>query len=338
MKEPVPSPAVGADGDTGILGRVKEVASDDVSGSLPHLLVGERIPRNYDAMSPLRYPGGKHRMVPALRALITANIPRPDLFVEPFAGGASVSLGLLHAGVVRRVLLADLDPLVASFWKQAAYNPDELIQAMHKEEVTIERWDYWRARRPRKEIQKALKCLFLSRTTFSGIIGTGGPIGGRAQTSKYAIDCRFNKDGIERRIRTVARYAAQGRIAAVAEAPWEEALRLAQFYGADFEPSKTLLYLDPPYVQKSSRLYGLGFTEKDHARLANHLMDGTGHRWILSYDADKSVVERYSGYDDVKFYTTSHDYTITGRERSAPVRGREVVFTNLPTVPDHPEE
>lgn len=298
------------------------------------VLTGVPLSRNDDLLSPLRYPGGKTRMVPALRSLITSNIPRPQLFIEPFAGGASVSLGLLQADEVERVLLADLDPLVAAFWKQAAYNADALIRAMRKEPVTVARWDYWRNRRPRAELQKALKCLFLNRTTFSGIIGgTAGPIGGRAQTSASKIGCRFNKDGLEQRIRNVARYADEGRIVDVVEASWEETLRLAEFHGADYPPSETLLYLDPPYVKKSGRLYGLGFTDKHHARLAEHLMDGTGHGWILSYDADESVMRRYSDYASVKAYTTSHDYTITGQDRAAPVKGREVIFTNLPTDP-----
>jgi hypothetical protein len=43
----------------------------------------------------------------------------------------------------------------------------------------------------------AVKCLFLNRTTFSGILhGRAGPMGGRKQQSDYKIDCRFNKDGL----------------------------------------------------------------------------------------------------------------------------------------------
>jgi DNA adenine methylase len=46
-------------------------------------------------LSPLRYPGGKRRLTPYLAAALTANDLEPDLFVEPFAGGASVALELL---------------------------------------------------------------------------------------------------------------------------------------------------------------------------------------------------------------------------------------------------
>src|ERR1700730_5477532 len=52
-------------------------------------------------LSPLRYPGGKRRLVPYVASAIRANGLEPDVFVEPFAGGASVSLGLAFFGGVR---------------------------------------------------------------------------------------------------------------------------------------------------------------------------------------------------------------------------------------------
>ena len=41
--------------------------------------------------------------------------------------------------------------------------------------------------------QRALACLFLNRTSFSGILAPGaGPLGGWQQASVYTIDCRYN--------------------------------------------------------------------------------------------------------------------------------------------------
>ncbi len=155
--------------------------------------------------SPLRYPGAKSGLASAISHLVkmaSASIGRPHLFVEPFAGGASTALRLAGAGVVDRVLLADADPLVARFWQVAAANTDWLIDRMWSEPVTLERWDYWRSWTPTRadDCNVAMKCLFLNRTTFSGILhGRAGPIGGRQQTSQYAIDCRFNKQALEQR-------------------------------------------------------------------------------------------------------------------------------------------
>ena len=61
-----------------------------------------------------------------------------------------------------------------------------------------------------------MKCLFLNRTTFSGILGGhAGPIGGRSQSSDHTIDCRFNKDALAERILNVKRLHDEGRIAGV---------------------------------------------------------------------------------------------------------------------------
>ena len=78
-------------------------------------------------LSPLRYPGGKRRLAGYIAAAIRINGLRPKLFVEPFAGGASVALQLLNDGLVDSIALGEKDPLVASFWKTVFYDHEWLI-------------------------------------------------------------------------------------------------------------------------------------------------------------------------------------------------------------------
>lgn len=302
----------------------------------PPLLEGTRAQLPLASMSPLRYPGSKRKIIPAIRQLIDANEPPPKLFVEPFCGGASVSLGLLAQDAVERVLLADFDPLVAAFWYEATTNGEALVKDMWKLEATVDEWDRWRKMRPRSSRTKALKCLFLNRTTFSGIIGgRAGPIGGRAQESEYTIDCRFNKDAIAERILNVHRLAKEGRIVDVLSSGWQGTLDHAGWHAAEYNPKATIFYLDPPYIEKADRLYELAFDEFDHRQLAEHLR-GTTHRWILSYDAEPLVLRCYRGLGDIHEYRVVHHYTMTGA-RSSPVPGREVLFTNLPQDPTRHE-
>lgn len=48
----------------------------------------------------------------------------------------------------------------------------------------------------------AFACLFLNRTSFNGTLHwRAGPIGGKEQTSKYAIDCRFPRERLVQRLR-----------------------------------------------------------------------------------------------------------------------------------------
>jgi DNA adenine methylase len=235
----------------------------------------------------------------------------PELFVEPFAGGASTSLRLAGAGLVRRVLLADADPLVARFWQVAAADTEWLIDRMMDEPVTLERWDHWRNWQPShlRDRDTAVKCLFLNRTTFSGILhGRAGPIGGRKQESKYRIDCRFNKEALAARLRFVGDLYASNRLVDVWCKDWKETLDdVAEWY-PQLVPNQAIAYLDPPYWSKSPKLYRKSFDpsggyaeagpvrpespleahdwldDVTHYKLAEYLRRAAPVRWILSYD------------------------------------------------------
>ena len=307
--------------------------------AIPVLIGAKARPQPLSSMSPLRYPGSKRKMVPAIQSLIEGAVPRPKLFVEPFCGGASVALRLLEMDVVDHVVLADLDPLVAAFWQTAAFDHEWLIKAMHKEPVTLERWDYWKSTFPTGIRNRALKCLFINRTTFSGIMhGGAGPIGGRAQTSEYTIDCRFEKGPLEARIRNVAALAAEGRILAVWNKPWNTSLE--QLHADDsiqFGAQETILYLDPPYIQKADHLYKTQFSEAQHEALANFLTSTVAERWILSYDDDPIVSDLYLGRQGVHAYRPIHHYTTSG-SRKRPIPGRELIFTNLTPALHDPKD
>lgn len=272
--------------------------------------------------SPLRYPGAKSSLAPTISRVITAakqsrEVPQINLLVEPFAGGASASLRLIGSGVVERILLADADPLVTAFWQAAAEDTDRLIDRMHDEWTryvrgggvsAVDRWDYWRSWTPRPDLRPnerrlsaAVKCLFLNRTTFSGILhGKAGPIGGRAQASNYPIGCRWNPDSLEDRLRYVGHLYDIGRLVDVWRKDWKQTLSDVPERYPQLLPSRVVAYLDPPYVEKSSVLYRASFDplggyrgaqpnqsrgdDSLHLSLAAYLRTKAQFRWLLSYD------------------------------------------------------
>jgi DNA adenine methylase len=129
---------------------------------------GNRITIRQD-ISPLRYPGGKRKLLPLVEDLINKSGLDVDLLVEPFAGGAAVSIGLLEAGVVRRIALADKDLLVASFWRTVfSREASNLAGLVMNTPVTLTEWRRQRGDFPRSPLRRAFKCLFLNRTNFSG--------------------------------------------------------------------------------------------------------------------------------------------------------------------------
>jgi len=273
-------------------------------------------------LSPLRYPGAKSKLTPLIGDLIRDARNRRALhgqvtLVEPFAGGASTTLRLLTDGVVERAIIGDADPMLSSFWYEAASAPERLIERMSNEfdrylaiggDVAVSRWDYWRAWQPElglpldaNRAALALKCLFLNRTTFSGILhGSAGPIGGRAQASEYTIGCRFPVDGLAERIRWIGHLADTGRLVLVHGGTWRETLDIAVEFVDD--PGELVAYLDPPYIEKSDRLYATGFEGSGHApdvwrgigphqALAGYLLTTAPFRWILSYDFHRELLE-----------------------------------------------
>lgn len=279
-------------------------------------VVGTASPRT---LSPLRYPGAKSNLAPVIGEIVaraTAAIGRPELLVEPFAGGASTSLYLLDRNLVDRVLLSDADPLVATFLRVAATQTQWLIDRMNEEEVTLERWDYWKAWRPShaEDRELAVQCLFLNRTSFSGILhGSAGPIGGRRQVSAYPVDCRFPKPELARRLRKIGAWYESGRILDVRCQDWESVLDDVSEQYPSISPQHVLIYLDPPYVKKSARLYHQSFETgsgaagvparsgwladgAEHDRLADYLCHRATSRWLLSYDYDPRLVT------DLKLY------------------------------------
>ncbi|MFJ5608201.1 DNA adenine methylase [Streptomyces sp. NPDC093221] len=312
-------------------------------GHLPEPSAAPRrkIGRNPDLLSPLRYPGGKRQLVPFFVDLLKLNGMSPlGIFVEPFAGGGAVSLHLLASGLVERVVLADLDPLVYSFWHQACFNTEKLVDDIAAADVTLEEWHRLRADPGKTVREKAYACLFLNRTSYSGILnGTAGPIGGQKQQSKYKIDCRFSKDEIILRLRQIGELASTGRIAAVRQTDVRTTVGWVE---KNFSENERLYYFDPPFWEKGGRLYRKSFGRPQHERLAN-LLTGLQTPWVLSYDYHEEIVDLYRASAQAgdqcqtdlvpagapRLHTTDLLYCNRHERRGV----TELIITNLPEVP-----
>jgi DNA adenine methylase len=287
--------------------------------------------------SPLRYPGAKSGLAPLITELInrsSGSIGRPQLFVEPFAGGASTSLRLAGIGNVDRILLADADLLVTRFWQVAAADTEWLIDRMWEEPVTLERWDHWRSWTPSRPDDReiAMKCLFLNRTTFSGILhGRAGPIGGRQQASKYTIGCRFNKAALETRLRFVGALYSSNRLVDVWCKDWQSTLRDVVEWYPQLLPNRVIAYLDPPYWNKSAKLYRRsfdpagGYPSRANSLIENGWVAGMAHyvlaeylrcraqlRWILSYDHYPELTSQSALYAGDRMTPSPEDAQLLG--------------------------
>lgn len=277
-------------------------------------------------LSPLRYPGAKRWLADYITDAIRLNNLKPEVFVEPFAGGAGVSLQLLSNGVVNKIALGERDPLVASFWKVVFWDASWLTEQIGRIDVTLDRWKEMRRSKPRSDRQRALKCLFLNRTSFSGILAnTAGPIGGQTQQSRYKIDCRFYRDTLTARIEQA--HALRDKVFFVENCTWQETISKVRHAG--FANDRVFYYLDPPFYNKADRLYRYCFTEEDH-RTLHDALDGIDQPWLLSYDLHEHITRLYSN-NGTGPRKISQLYSIAAG--SGPRMSQELIISNLGALP-----
>lgn len=277
--------------------------------------------KNSPALSPLRYPGSKRRLVKQVENILLQNSLRPPLFVEPFAGGASVALQLLQNRSVERIGLVDLDSLVASFWKTVFFDTKWLVNKIRTIEITLAQWHRFKKYRGKDVRTQALACLFLNRTSFSGILARGaGVIGGTNQKSKYKIDCRFSRETLIQRIELLA--SMRDRVAFVWNCSWDEALTRLEKMKANRED--IFLYIDPPFFEKADKLYRFYFNEKQHLELRDRLLT-TRVPWLLSYDSPGTAERLYAKAKSLKKIGMNYSAQSEGGFRAA----QEILISNF---------
>lgn len=236
-------------------------------------------------LSPLRYPGGKGLLLKFAEAILRQNVPSDSTYVEPFAGGAGVALGLLQADVVEHAVIGDADRRIAAFWRTATDHSDELIERVERCDVTIDTW-HQQAQIVREgsedEVDLAFATFFLNRTNHSGIIDAR-PIGGLNQDGPWPLDCRFNKKNLVKRLGLVSGLA--NRI----EVRHGDGAELVAEIAADPEVP-LFIYADPPYLNKSDDLYLDTLTYTGHQEFAAALRT-SNCCWMASYDVDDRVTD-----------------------------------------------
>jgi len=216
-------------------------------------------------------------------------------------------------GVVRSVHFNDLDRSLYAFWYAVKYRNRALRELIRSTRVSIAEWDRQKLIQNEKHsstlLELGFSTLFLNRTNRSGII-RGGMIGGRSQSGDWNIKSRFNKDRIIERIRQLRDFSSQISISN------KDVLAINDISFGTNSPS--LVYLDPPYYQKASRLYMNHLRHEDHATLANKIENTSNSRVVVTYDTAKPIIELYSGYKR-RFFDLAH----TAAKYKV---GREVMF------------
>lgn len=272
-------------------------------------------------------------MVGFVADVLASNRLAPELFIEPFAGGASVSVQLLGDGIVDAIGLVDRDPRLAAFWRVIFYDHKWMLDQIEHVPLDLEHWRSFRATTTGSVRELALACLYLNRTSFSGIIAPrAGPLGGTREFDADAFACRFPRDTLKRRVKLLA--GLSERVKFVWHLDWHQAIgRVRRMQALGSLPDSIFYFVDPPFFHKADRLYRHTFSKADHRRLQRVLcaMEPTREPWLLSYDSLPDVQRLYGDTASIvtidRFYTTSR--LVAGQPMFA-----EAVVTNLGHLPE----
>jgi DNA adenine methylase len=277
--------------------------------------MAERAPKTIRYVTPLRYPGGKAKLANFVQRLLEANDLLGGTYVEAYAGGASVALALLLHRAVSRVHINDLDPSIHAFWHSVLHEPEGLCRLIRNRRVSVAEWRRQQAiqRDPATHglLELGFSTFFLNRTNRSGIICSGGMIGGAKQRGQWKLDARFNKAELIERIERITAY--NDRISLYREDAAHFLTRLLPTL-----PKTSFVYLDPPYYVKGTRrLYANFYEHTDHAHIAE-VMGRSRRPWLVSYDDQPEIRRLYRA-----FRSNRYRLSYTARDR---YEGAEVLF------------
>lgn len=271
--------------------------------------------------SPLRYPGGKHKLYNFVREVVEANGCKT--YIEPFCGGAAVAIDLLINDDVNKAIINDYDYTVYCFWDSIINNTDEFIFMVNNCDVTIDEW--YRQKKIREDwfnnnrLEVGFSTFFLNRTNRSGIIDKAGPIGGYKQNGNYKIDCRFNKTRLIERIKRIGEL--------------RDRLLIYNYEAVDFidkiilDTRKSFTFFDPPYYNKGSELYTSFYSDGDHRDLSAHIINKMKKRkWIITYDNAEPIKSMYSARG-IKYKEYLWNYFLQSKRKA-----QEVLFYSGNTV------
>ena len=239
--------------------------------------------------SPLRYPGGKASLADFFESAINAlQLDRPT-YVEPYAGGAGAGLDLLYRGVVKRVVINDLDKSIYSVWASMLNQTDAFLKRLESTPLTVDEWkrqrEIYRARDDEsiELLDLGFATFFLNRTNRSGVL-RGGIIGGLGQAGTYKMDARFNRVTLRTRIERLAAHRSK-----ISVRHQDGVVTLRHWLPKE----NVFAYVDPPYFAKGSLLYLNSFSDRQHADLAGLLNTLADANWVLTYEAAETIKALY---------------------------------------------
>ena len=263
--------------------------------------------------SPLRYPGGKTWLVPEIRKYLAGLDFRPEVFVEPFAGGGIASLTAVMDNYVDRAVLCERDPDISNLWQCMLDDAEGLARRVEGFVATPENVNTVFEDAGVSAMDSAFRTLLRNRVSRGGIIAKGASVMKQGENG-HGISSRWYADTLAARIRAIGSYAEQFDFF---QGDGMSLVELCKDNGA------AALFIDPPYTaagkRAGRRLYT--YNEIDHEDLFERMSRVRGV-FMMTYDDSPDVIEmaRRRGFHLAKVpmknthHAVMYELLITSRE------------------------
>jgi DNA adenine methylase len=224
-----------------------------------------------------RYPGGKAKV--AMQIVEKLEGMAKHGIVEPFCGGASVSMLFAKRNPSAKIVINDLNDRMFNFWIELVENYKELANSVFMYKPDVDSFFEMKTR------NDALSSIVVNRCSHSG--RGGGPIGGKDQSGRWKIDARWNARALSEEIELLGK-TLSGRC----HVTCRDGISMI----SEKDP-EMVLYADPPYVSAGKSLYEKHFCLSDHERMCAALENSK--KWVLSYDDHDFVRSSYDNMNGV---------------------------------------
>ena len=271
-------------------------------------------PASVPNYSPLRYPGGKTWMVPHIREWLEA--AKPDVLVEPFAGGATASLVAVMENFARTAVVNDLDSDVAAFWEAAIHDPDRLIEFVRGFRPTLHALRSIERNRPRDQFMRGARTLVLNRARSGGILAPGASF---SKPGKHGRPPRWYSETIAARLEAIKSHAhrlwfinSDGLRFFLHDGRETDLLNFAARENNDLRRNAAY-FIDPPYAETSVRT-GIERLYTTPMRGWSLMLEGLGRMecdFLATAEANSEVLSMVRGQN---FHVESVEMK-TGRHR-----------------------
>ncbi len=241
--------------------------------------IGEKKAVNVAAVpqrSPFRYPGGKTWLIPYIRIWLKSISPIDNL-IEPFAGGAIVSLTAVAERLVDQVLMVEKDEDIAAVWQTILKNDARwLAEKIYDFEFTKDNIKKILTLEHPSIKNRAFATILKNRLNRSGILAYGAGMVKKGENGK-GLKSRWYPETLKKRILAIDEF--------------KDSIDFIQGDGLDvikkyINDTQAAFFIDPPYTVAGKRLYK--YFQINHRALFGIVAKAKGD-FLLTYDESDEI-------------------------------------------------